>query len=159
MLIEKLGLNCSKPLSFALLVAGVCLLSNTSVNARAMTANPDNIKGLVVNRYNPIRYPIEITQNFSLCSDSEGDYVPRVWAETKDFLVNICYYVEGGSGTYYGRAKNGGASISLPLQSERNERYVAVNGDTRYILTRNQLTVTQGRKTILQQRVLRFYVE
>ncbi len=159
MLIEKLGLNCSKTLSFALVVAGVCLLSNSSVNAKSITANPDNIESFVVNRYNPVRYPIQIAQNFSLCSDPEGDYVPRVWAETKDFLVNICYYAEGGSGTYYGRAKDGGASISLPLQSESNRRYVAVNGEISYILTPNQLTVTQGMKTILQQRVLRFYAE
>ena len=159
MLKKKSGLTYSNLFIFALVSAGSFLLSNNPVNAIARTTYSDSLTIRFVNKSNTKKYPIQIAQNFSLCSDPEGDYVPRVWAETKDFLVNICYYAEGGSGTYYGRAKDGGASIRLPLQSERNGRYVAVNGDTRYILTSNQLTVTQGRKTILQQRVLRFYVE
>ena len=58
--------------------------------------------------------------------------------------------------TYYGRSKKTGSNISLPVQSESNGRYVAVNGNVRYILTPSELIVTEGGKVILRQSVLRF---
>jgi hypothetical protein len=38
----------------------------------------------------------QIAQNFSPLFRSGGDYMSRIWAETKDCLVNICYYPEVG---------------------------------------------------------------
>jgi hypothetical protein len=150
MIPAKLPLNYQQICQLAL---GVALLSPTSATALEPSRNtlPENL-GLGIEK----NIPFEIAQNFSLCEDPGGDFYPRVWAETRDFLVNICYYAEGGLATYYGRAKRGGASISVPVESERGGRYVAANGDTRYILTRNELIVTQRGRTILRQRVLRF---
>lgn len=155
----KSPLKYQKLLKLALISAGISLVAATSTIASIPTTNINPANSELVNQTAPVNIPLQIAQSFALCSDPEGDFVPRVWAETKDFLVNICYYVEGGHGKYYGRAKTGGASISVPLQSERNGRYVAVNGDTRYILTRNELIVTQGKRTLLRQKVVRFYVK
>jgi hypothetical protein len=148
----KSQLTYQRFLKLALLSAGVTCLSATSTLAGGL--NNSNNPSSIYESSNS--YPIKIAQNFALCSDPEGDFVPRVWAETKDFLVNICYYFEGGSPTYYGRSKKTGSNISLPVQSESNGRYVAVNGNVRYILTPTELIVTEGRKVILRQSVLRF---
>jgi hypothetical protein len=70
---------------------------------------------------------------------------------TRNFYVNIC----GNSShptQYVGTSKSGQA-IVLPLSSYRNGRFVAANGNTRYILTRESLTVTQGGRRIMNERV------
>lgn len=74
-----------------------------------------------------------------------------VQAETRNFVVLIC----GGDNpnTYVGVAKNvttGG--ITLPLQSYSRDRFVAVNGDTRYTLTRSELIVTRRGNTLVRER-------
>lgn len=91
---------------------------------------------------------IEIAQEASVCESSGGSQF--VSAETKNYLVYIC----GGDNpnTYVGMAKNGGNSISLPLQSYTRDRFVAVNGDTRYTLTRTELIVTQKGRVIARER-------
>lgn len=98
---------------------------------------------------NPVKAnSIEIAQAASVCESSGGSQF--VSAETKNYLVYIC----GGDNpnTYVGMAKNGGNSISLPLQSYSRDRFVAVNGDTRYTLTRTELIVTQKGRVIVRQR-------
>lgn len=76
-----------------------------------------------------------------------------VRAETRNFLVFIC----GGDNpnTYVGVAKNGTTGgITLPLQNYGRDRFVAVNGETRYTLTRSELIVTRRGKTILRERAV-----
>lgn len=72
-----------------------------------------------------------------------------VRAETKNFFVYIC----GGDlpHTYVGIAKNGRGNITLPLRTVENDRFVAVNGNHRYTLTRNKLTVTRNGRTIVNE--------
>lgn len=74
-----------------------------------------------------------------------------VHAETKNFDVYIC----GGDlpHTYVGIAKNGNGRITLPLEDTKdNYTFVAVNGDYRYVLTRNWLTVTRNGRTIVREK-------
>ncbi|MFB2933647.1 hypothetical protein ACE1B6_00035 [Aerosakkonemataceae cyanobacterium BLCC-F154] len=100
-------------------------------------------------KINPVKANnIIIAQEASVCESSGGSQF--VSAETKNYLVYIC----GGDNpnTYVGMAKNGGNSISLPLQSYSRDRFVAVNGDTRYTLTRTELIVTQNGRVIVRQR-------
>lgn len=91
---------------------------------------------------------IEIAQAASVCESSGGSQF--VSAETRNYLVYIC----GGDNpnTYVGMAKNGGNSISLPLQTVSRDRFVAVNGDTRYTLTRTELIVTQKGRVLVRER-------
>ncbi len=73
-----------------------------------------------------------------------------VAAETKNFLVYIC----GGDlpNTYVGVAKDGTTGrVTLPLQSYENDQFVAVNGNIRYTLTRNELIVTQNGREIARE--------
>ena len=98
---------------------------------------------------NPVKAnSIEIAQAASVCDSSGGSQF--VSAETKNYLVYIC----GGDNpnTYVGMAKNGGNSISLPLQTYTRDRFVAVNGDTRYTLTRTELIVTKNGRVIARER-------
>lgn len=82
------------------------------------------------------------------CRNRESTFVT---AETASYVISIC----GGDlpGTYIGESKNGSGRIRLPLQRYERDRFVAVNGDTRYILTRNELRVTQNGQTILRETV------
>lgn len=98
---------------------------------------------------NPVKAnSIEIAQAASVCESSGGSQF--VSAETRNYLVYIC----GGDNpnTYVGMAKNGGNSISLPLQTVARDRFVAVNGDTRYTLTRTELIVTQKGRVLVRER-------
>ena len=98
---------------------------------------------------NPVKAnSIEIAQAASVCESSGGSQF--VSAETRNYLVYIC----GGDNpnTYVGMAKNGGNSISLPLQTVSRDRFVAVNGDTRYTLTRTELIVTQKGRVLVRER-------
>lgn len=88
-------------------------------------------------------------QEDNVCPENSGGS-QFVSAETKSFLVYIC----GGDepNTYVGIAKNGSGSIALPLNSYTRVRFVAVNANTRYTLTRTELTVIQNGRVILRER-------
>lgn len=91
---------------------------------------------------------IEIAQA-AVCPQNSGGSL-FVAAETRNFLVYIC----GGDlpNTYVGVAKNGTTgSISLPLQSYTRDRFVAVNRNTRYTLTRNELIVSQNGRVVRRE--------
>ena|GEM_PF-3697501 len=77
-------------------------------------------------------------------------------AETKNYKLLICSDYSGNPAFYIGNAKNGSGSITLPLQSYRNNQFVAVNGNTPYTLSQNLLLVTRGRKTITRERIIRW---
>jgi len=101
--------------------------------------------------------PIKIAQ-VGGCPDGQSTFVQ---AETRSFFVLIC----GGDApyTYVGVAKNGRGNITLPLQSynpsggPEASRFVALNRNTRYVLTRKDLTVTQGRRTLVKEKITRWY--
>lgn len=82
------------------------------------------------------------------CRNRESTFVT---AETANYVISIC----GGDlpGSYVGESKNGTGRIRLPLQRYGRDRFVAVNGTTRYVLTRNELRVTQNGQTILRETV------
>lgn len=82
------------------------------------------------------------------CRNRESTFVT---AETANYVVSIC----GGDlpNTYIGESKNGTGRIRLPLQRYGRDRFIAVNGNTRYVLTRNELRVTQNGQTILRETV------
>lgn len=92
---------------------------------------------------------ILIAQETFVCPENSGGS-QFVSAETSGFLIYIC----GGDlpNTYVGIAKNGGNGITLPLQSYNRNQFVAVNGNTRYTLTRTELIVRQNGRVILRQR-------
>lgn len=117
---------------------GVSLAASLCLLAIAQNTNINSVKA----------NSIEIAQAASVCESSGGSQF--VSAETKNYLVYIC----GGDNpnTYVGMAKNGGNSISLPLQTSTRDRFVAVNGDTRYTLTRTELIVTQNGRVIARER-------
>jgi hypothetical protein len=71
--------------------------------------------------------------------------------KTRNFYVNICG--DSSRPTQYVGTSNGGQAIVLPLSSSSRGRYVAVNGNVRYILTPSMLIVTQGGRTIVKERV------
>jgi hypothetical protein len=72
--------------------------------------------------------------------------------KTRNLYVNIC----GNSSrpTQYVGTSNGGQAIVIPLSSSSGGRYVAVNGNVRYVLTPSMLIVTQGGRTIVKERVV-----
>jgi hypothetical protein len=69
---------------------------------------------------------------------------------TQNFYVNIC---GNARPTQYVGTSKGGQAIVLPLSSSARGKFVAVNGNVRYTLTPSFLTVTQGGKTIVKERV------
>ncbi|HEY9852373.1 MAG TPA: hypothetical protein V6D28_23070 [Leptolyngbyaceae cyanobacterium] len=92
---------------------------------------------------------ILIAQETTVCPEESGGS-QFVSAETRRFLIYIC----GGDepNTYVGMAKNGGNGITLPLQSYTRDRFVAVNANTSYTLTRTELIVRQNGRVILRER-------
>ncbi len=71
--------------------------------------------------------------------------------KTRNFYVNICG--DSSRPTQYVGTSNGGQAIVLPLSSYSNGRYVAVNGNVRYVLTSSFLTVTKGSRVIVKEKV------
>ncbi|MCL1462837.1 hypothetical protein [Argonema galeatum] len=99
--------------------------------------------------------PIEIAQaRNNGCPTNR--YLLRL-AETRNYTVRICA-TEGGTLTYISRGKNGRGGITLPGMVDMGDRYEAVNGNTRYRISRNYLTVNQGSRIILRERVTRWVV-
>jgi hypothetical protein len=92
------------------------------------------------------------------CREGESTFL---MAETQNYWVNIC----GGDlpHTYVGVNKRNGNSIRVDLRdySEDGEMFEAVNGNVSYLLVRGTprgdfLTVTQGRREILREPILRW---
>lgn len=140
----KSNLNFKRVLPQVVIGIGASLCLASIAEAAVINAVKGNASTTV-----PTSNTIQIAQESSACPDSSGGS-QFVSAETKNFLVYIC----GGDNpnTYVGVAKNGGNGITLPLQSYTRDRFVAVNGDTRYTLTRTELVVTQKGKVIARER-------
>ncbi len=77
-------------------------------------------------------------------------------AETRNYFAHICM-AKGGTLVYIGGAKNGTQNtVNATIPSNSGEQFVAVQGNTRYILTQSQLRIIQGNQTIVNERVLRW---
>ncbi|AKG23550.1 hypothetical protein [Calothrix sp. 336/3] len=130
--------NIPKTLGLSLLALGTSL-SFTAV-ANAGEINLPNTNSTLLAR----SYP---------CPENSGGSVFQA-SETRNFYVYIC----GGDlpNTYVGVAKNRNTGgIVLPIRSYNNSRFVAVNRNVRYTLTRSELIVTQNGKVIVRERILR----
>lgn len=117
---------------------------------------------LIPNSFSTNTQKIRMAQNDSSCPLIDNRPNPPIQsallylAETKNYQLRICSDYSGKPAFYVGSAKNGSGDITLPLQSYRNNQFIAVNGDTRYTLNRNLLLVTRGRKTITRERIIRW---
>jgi hypothetical protein len=89
------------------------------------------------------------------CPDGNTTFVE---AKTKNFIVYICGREIPSSCVAV--ARQGNQKITIPLQSYNSRRgiedsqFIAVNGDIRYLLTRNALKVSRDGKTIIKEKVL-----
>lgn len=79
-------------------------------------------------------------------------------AVTQSFIVYICGNDKPGS--YVSVARIGNEKVTLPLQNlkpdgaNHEQNYVAVDGSTRFLLTRESLEIMVGDKTIFTEKVL-----
>lgn len=93
----------------------------------------------------------------SACPQGENVLIEAV---TKSFIVYICGNDKPGS--YVGVARMGNEKVTLPLQNlkpdgaTQKQNYVAVNGDTRFLLTRESLEIVVGDKIVVREKVLRW---
>ncbi len=69
-----------------------------------------------------------------------------VTAETNNFLIYICG--NDRPTNYVGIAKNGGGNILLPVSYSQDNRFTITNKNVTYILTSQDLTISQNGKTI-----------
>ena len=125
------------------LVVTACFCLSSMAEAASVKTPTDNLLG------NLSSNNILIAQETNTCPPKSGGSL-FVSAETRRFLVYIC----GGDNpnTYVSIAKTGGQGITLPLKSYNRNQFVAVNGDTTYILTRSELLVRQKGRVILRER-------
>ena len=129
-----------------IVVLGASVLFTSNVGAFQTTRNGVDVNTASVQTAPPNNL---IATNVGCPQRSGGSMFVR--AETRNFLVFICG--SDNPNTYVGVAKNGTTGgITLPLRSYSRDRFVAVNGDTRYTLTRSELIVTRHGRTILRER-------
>lgn len=93
----------------------------------------------------------------SACPQGENVLIEAV---TKSFIVYICGNDKPGS--YVGVARIGNEKVTLPLQSIKpdgafdKQNYVAVKGNTRFLLTRETLEIMVGDATVVREKVIRW---
>jgi hypothetical protein len=129
----KSNLKGKQVLQLSLAAIGACLWLTP---AKAETINPSQEATLIAQS--------------SVCPPNSGGS-QFVTAETRSFYVYIC----GGDNpnTYVGVAKNANTGgIILPLRSYTNDRFVAVNRNVTYTLTRNELIVSRNGRVIQRER-------
>ena len=146
----------------ALASVGVFLFLTSSVYAGEQSAESDRFE---FSRQNPA----EITQaNVVLVTSNDIELAQLLntrcppntslyrAAETRNYFAHICA-AEGGTLVYIGGAKNGTENtVNVTIPSNSGEQFVAVQGNTRHILTQNQLRIIQDNKIIVNERVLRW---
>lgn len=143
-------LNHNPALKLTLAAVGSLLFLTPSVKAAIADSSISSIHNRTTLGHVADDRPMLVAQADSVCPPNSGGS-QFVSAETRNFYIYIC----GGDlpNTYVGVAKNrrtGG--IILPLRSSSNDRFVAVNGNVRYTLTRNELIVTQNGRVITRER-------
>ncbi|WP_341527954.1 hypothetical protein WKK05_00940 [Nostoc sp. UHCC 0302] len=144
-------LNSKNLFKFSLATIGTLLLLNPSVQATEINQNSVKAETQTTSLSVSSSRSVVVAQN-SICPENSGGS-QFVTAETKNFLVYIC----GGDlpNTYVGYAKNGTTGgVILPLRNYSNNRFVAVNGNVRYVLTRKELTVTKNGRVIVCEKAI-----
>jgi hypothetical protein len=144
-----------------ILILSSSLLFSYSVDSLSATNLTSSIdKGSVTTTEPQIkqRPSLLLAETRNNCQKNESLFVA---AETKDFWVNIC----GGNKphTYIGVDKSNGKFIRLPIKryDPQGNMFEALNGNVSYLLIRETakgkfLTVTEGRREILRQPILRW---
>lgn len=93
----------------------------------------------------------------SACPQGENVLIEAV---TKSFIVYICGNDKPGS--YVGVARIGNEKVTIPLQNLKpdgaflQQNYLAVKGNTRFILTRETLEIMVGDATVVKEKVIRW---
>lgn len=154
------SLKLTKPIT-ALAGVGVSLFFTSNVVAQASAIAHPSVNAILqlpasqsLGTSRPIPQTQLIAQQF-IPAISCPNMVRYVFAETRNFLVYICG-INGRPSMYVAVDKNGRlGGIILPLRSYNSRQFVAANGNVHYILTAQELIVTQGRRTILRERVTR----
>jgi hypothetical protein len=141
---KKFPINLKPTLNKLLLGVGISVFLTSAVGA--VQANNSSLQRS--------DRTLLLAQNSTYCQDGESTFIS---AETVGFWINIC----GGDlpHTYVGVSKNDGQSIRIPGEYYKNEEFegfIAINGDVRYTLTHDSLTVTQNGETLVYQKVTRW---
>jgi hypothetical protein len=147
-----------------LLSFGSLLLFNSLAQAAPIPTNSNNANNLVVTNSATatLRQPASrntIKESFFPIPQSGGcpsRQIQFFQAETQNYIVYICGETAKYPDTYTGVAKNGREKITLPLLRAQPNFFAAVNDNITYTLNSNYLTIFQGEKPILQQRVQRY---
>lgn len=138
--------NLKQALKMALVGAGAILCLTPAAQAGELMRSIYGVE-------NPFNYPHVVAYGNDACPRNTD--VLR-YAETRNYYLWICA-TEGGTLYYVAHGKNPNrGGISLRIRSYSGERYVANNGNTRYIVTPSRLVVTQGSRTILSERILQW---
>jgi hypothetical protein len=80
-------------------------------------------------------------------------------AETKSFFIYICG--NENPSNYVSVTRNSNQKINLPLQKSnqnnaKTNRYIAINGNIRFVLTNKVLRVSRNGKNIVKEKVMRW---
>jgi hypothetical protein len=153
--------------TLGILVAGTATMAGGGIIINQATGSHICIAVLGCNRHDPIppsAPPISkspdssppIVASPSAILPPRGSFCPLdkktfVAAETDNFIVSICG--NDHPDTYIGVSKNGGSSLSRPLSDAQPDRFLARNGSTSYILTRQSLTVTENGKILHSEKI------
>jgi LCCL domain len=90
-----------------------------------------------------------VANTSSNCQEADRTFVT---AETNNFFLFIC---GKNKPTYYiGTAKDNSGSIRLPISSTGTKKYTIKNGNAAYILTPQNLTITQNGRVIQKDPIL-----
>ena len=156
--------NVKQALKLALISAGAFLCLAPSVKAFELPGSNSRIydydNPIEITHFQhprsvtvPVSRPIEVAYDYDACP--RNTYLFR-YAETRNYYVWICA-TEGGNLYYVAQGKNPNrGGITLRIRSYSDTRFVAFNGNTRYIVTPSRLVVTQGSQTILNERILQW---
>lgn len=133
-------------MKMALVGAGAILCLTPAAKAGELTRSIYGVD-------NPFNYPHVVAYDFDNCP--RNTYTLR-YGETRNYYVWICA-TEGGNLYYVAQGKNRNrGGITLRIRNYNRNRFVAVNGNTRYVVTPSRLVVTQGDRTILSERILQW---
>lgn len=156
--------NFKQSLKLALVSTGAFLCLTPSVKAFELPGNNSRVydygNPIETTRFQhpravtiPASRPIEVAYDYDACP--RNTYLFR-YAETRNYYVWICA-TEGGNLYYVAQGKNPNrGGITLRIRSYSDTRFVAFNGNTRYIVTPSRLVVTQDSRTILNERILQW---
>ncbi|MBF2064189.1 MAG: hypothetical protein IGS39_07185 [Calothrix sp. C42_A2020_038] len=116
-----------------------------------------NKSGRIINRERVINAVSANGQPLtSTCPQGENILIEAV---TRNFIIYICGSDQPGS--YVGVTRMGNERVILPLQlkpsgATEKQKYLAVKGNTRFLLTRDKLQIVEGNKVIIKEKILQW---